>query len=381
MSPAGHVVHNQPREKGSTITSLFDVPTPVYDADVMYYNQWGMPLFRHQYYGIPALVGSPDASPYYFFTKTAEESQATTPEGWNVYTDLTPLDYDWCFDTEIDHAVVYAHDAMTTLRAPKIYIPLRAEAENFDAMAAAIYDYSYADFQVERLMFGGIETLMTNDNVASYDVTYFEDGQPLFDTFTISDPWEMAMFSLPLVTNGTITTGGDRLVSAWNGYVDWWRPFGDGDPLTAFQDADNFKASEDGIHFFQVQLQAHPKAGCTFDHWYYDRAPISADTYAGEEPIVVHELALYPQHVVRANCVPAAGAAISSEAAGTAIYGGEATAPVAATPDGNAPVIAANPTAEGTAQTSDTAGFAFAILAMLALASAGVLAGRKLYSK
>ena len=338
----------------------------------MYYNQWGFPLFKHQYYGAIEVPGSTDISEYYFFTKEAVDP-VSPEEYWPPVYIVDPMKYDWCFDTEIDYAVVYAHDAITKLRAPQIYIPLRAEAENFDAMSAALYDYSYADFQVERLMFGGIETLMTNDNVASYDVTYFEDGQPLFDTFTISDPWEMAMFSLPLVTNGTITTGGDRLVSAWNGYVDWWRPFGDGDPLTAFQDADNFKASEDGIHFFQVQLQAHPKAGCTFDHWYYDRAPISADTYAGEEPIVVHELAFYPQHVVRANCVPAAGAAIYGDSAdNAAIYGAAANA---ATPDGNAATVN-----NGTAQTGDTAGFALAILAMIAIAGAGVLAGRKLYN-
>ena len=146
-------------------------------------------------------------------------------------------------------------------------------------------------------------------------------------------------------------------------------------------DQNNFEAS-DSQHWFQCQLIVHPKAGNVFTTWYYDNIPFSADTYAGEEAIIVKEPSGFlgsTNHSILAGTMPVAtetvdGAAIYGEGAdNAAIYGAAANA---ATPDGNA-ATAGN----GTAQTGDSMGFAFAILAMIAIAGAGVLAGRKLYSK
>ena len=66
----------------------------------------------------------------------------------------------------------------------------------------------------------------------------------------------------------------------------------------------------------------------------------------------------------------------AAEADNAAIYGDTAEANVVLASDG-----AATADTTGTAQTGDSAGLAFAILALLTIASAGVLAGRKLYAK
>lgn len=107
----------------------------------------------------------------------------------------------------------------------------------------------------------------------------------------------------------------------------------------------------------------------------------------GEDEIIVKETALYPYHTIRAGfnklatAENADGTAIYGDADNTAIYGNAAGTTIygsTATPDGNAPVIAANPTSDATTQTSDFAGIACAILALVAL-SAGITATRKQY--
>lgn len=225
-------------------------------------------------------------------------------------------------------------------------------------------------------MFGDLENAWFSEGVASYDVAFFEDGQQLFDTYTIDNPWEMAMFGLPMVTNGTITTGGNRLVSAWNAYVDWMRPFGEVNALNAFQDQNNFKASN-GVHFFQVQLTANVKDGYAFDSWRYDFAKFSADTYVGENAVIVEEPILLDNHIIGAATTKVASANTADV---------EFVNPATANADGNValasentPAIASN--TDGSAQTSDSASVACAILAALALAGCGIFAGRKLYSK
>lgn len=236
------------------------------------------------------------------------------------------------------------------------------------------------DFVVERLMFADVATYMPNAGVESYEVTYFEDGQPLFETQTISDPWQMAMLTIPMVTHGTITTGDDRLVTGWNAYMSFNRPFGEVDAFNAFQDSDNYSAS-DGVHWFQCQIKANMKPGFVFTNWFLDNNPISADTYKGEPEIIVKEPGILLNHWITAGYAPLPipvgetdGQAIYGDAASAAIYG-NATAPVNATPDGNAAVVS-----DGTAQTSDSAGLACAILALVALA-AGITATRKIMVK
>ena len=190
------------------------------------------------------------------------------------------------------------------------------------------------------------------------------------------------MLTLPMVTKGTITTGGDRLVTGWNAYMSFNRPFGEVDAFNAFQDSDNYSAS-DGVHWFQCQIKANMKPGFVFTNWFLDNNPISADTYLGEDPIIVKEPGILLNHWITPGYALIPPAAETAD--GTAIYGdaeaaAPVTAPVNATPDGNAPVVAGNSNSSS-AQTGDSAGFAFAILAMLAIAGAGVLAGRKLYVK
>ena len=97
-----------------------------------------------------------------------------------------------------------------------IYIPLRADAENFNAGTQALFTggmYFEVDFQVERLMFADFETFWSNNGIESIEVNYLQDGEKLFDTYVVDNPWAMAMLSVPLVTNGTITTWQNTLVS------------------------------------------------------------------------------------------------------------------------------------------------------------------------
>lgn len=96
---------------------------------------------------------------------------------------------------------------------PNIYVPLRVDWDEYDPAYAAVFNDGYCSFNVERLMFGELERLVPEDGIQSYEVTYYQDGQQLFDPYIIEDPWEMAMFGMPMVTHGTITTGGDRLVT------------------------------------------------------------------------------------------------------------------------------------------------------------------------
>ena len=162
--------------------------------------------------------------------------------------------------------------------------------------------------------------------------------------------------------------------------MDYNHPFGDADPAKLFQDMDNFTVTNTQ-HWYQCRITANAKPGYEFSNWYYDRQAFSADVEgAGEEPIIIKETVFYPYHTIRAGFNQVAGAAIyGDDADNAAIYGDTAGAAIygaAATPDGNAATVS-----DGTAQTGDSIGFAFAIIAMIAIAGAGVLAGRKLYTK
>ena len=246
-------------------------------------------------------------------------------------------------------------------------------------MASGLMDDGLLDFQVERMMYADLNTFMSQDSISSIEVSYFQDGVQLFDTYTATNPWEMAMLSVPMVTNGTITTGDNRLVTGFASNIDFVRPFGEVDMLNAF-DANNFEASGTS-HWYQCQIKVNPKPGYTFNTWTYDYMPISADTYKGEAEIVISEPMFLPNHTIGMQFNKSAGAeadnaAIYGDAAGTAIYGNAAEANVILASDG-----AATADTTGTAQTGDSAGFAFAILALLTIAGAGVLAGRKLYEK
>ena len=354
VSPRGHVLHST--------NNMFAPPTPygdcVYDAYVMFYNEWGWPLFQydHAFYTDDPYIVHGELM-YYF------------GDG--------ELKHDYCYDTQIDHAVVYAESN----RPGEIYLPLYADIDNFNYTAAGLFDEGLLDFQVERMMFADVNTFMLGDAIDNIQVTYFQDGQQLFDTYTITSPWEMMMLSFPLVTNGTITTGDNRIVSRFDSYMDFVHPFGNVDMLNVFNSA-NLEATGTN-HLYQIQLQVNPKAGYTFNNWTYDFMPISADTYKGEKEIIISDPMFMPNHTIGMNiskpaaAIDADGTAIYGDAAGAAIYGETATpaADVVLASDG-----AATATNTGTAQTGDSMGFAFAILAMIAIAGAGVLAGRKLYN-
>ena len=154
--------------------------------------------------------------------------------------------------------MVYAHS--DTLG--EIYIPLSADIDNLNFMTLGFMDGGLLDFQVERMMYADLNTFMSQDSIESIEVSYFQDGVQLFDTYTATNPWEMAMLGVPMVTNGTITTGDNRLVTGFASNIDFVRPFGEVDMLNAF-DANNFEASGTS-HWYQCQIKVNPKPGYTF---------------------------------------------------------------------------------------------------------------------
>ena len=48
VSPVGFVLHNGYPKDGSIYSKLLETPIPVENARVMYYNEWGFPLFNFE---------------------------------------------------------------------------------------------------------------------------------------------------------------------------------------------------------------------------------------------------------------------------------------------------------------------------------------------
>lgn len=146
----------------------------------MFYNEWDMPLFSYNdhHYEKAFFEAWPDEGYFYGKGDYAQDVK--------VQENFIPS---YCFDTQIAYAVVYAWDEDPTKPGDHdIYIPLRVNADQFDKDFATLFDFGMCDFVVERLMFADVVTYMPNAGVESFEVTYFEDGQPLFETQTISDP-------------------------------------------------------------------------------------------------------------------------------------------------------------------------------------------------
>lgn len=61
-------------------------------------------------------------------------------------------------------------------------------------------------------MFADVAKYMNNAGIENFEVTYYEDGQPLFEP-QIVDARYTGLLGIPMVTNGTITTGDNRLVT------------------------------------------------------------------------------------------------------------------------------------------------------------------------
>ncbi len=254
---------------------------------------------------------------------------------------------------------------------------------NYDAMSVGLFDEGLVDFQVERIMYSDVNTFMQGDAIDNIQVNYFQDGKQLFDTYTITDPWQMRMLSMPMVSNGTLTTWRNTIVSGFDSNIDFVNPFESVDMLNAFN-TDNFEASGTN-HLYQCQIIVNVKAGYTFNNWTYDYLPLNT---TDDNPVYVEEPIFFPSHVIGMNIAkPVAAvnddnAAIYGDADNAAIYGEAAATATAGkvvlASDGAA---TSSNTTSGTAQTGDSMGFALAILAMIALAGAGVLAGRKLYTK
>lgn len=214
----------------------------------------------------------------------------------------------------MDYEIAYAVATVTDTTGQRIFLPKRIDAEDINLHDALAYREGYIDFDMEELTYAKIDPFAFDPGFKSFDVTFYEDGEQLFDSISIDNFWAIQNFMMPMATNGQIYIDEEyNLVSAFDVYFDWIRPW-HLDASNLFNESAQFDPTPGMSHHFEVKLTANAQEGYGVYGWNYDLRPMGDD-----EVINVSRPSFMPYHLISAD-FKGIGQVVLNPAAGNSAY-------------------------------------------------------------